>query len=172
MINPVAGTFCLACAAVVAGALAVLFSANVLYAAFGLFLSLGGVALVYGLLGADLLAAVQIIVYVGGILVLILFGILLTTRIYEVKMKDQVFHPFLGLLAAALLFVLLALVAWFTPWPTSGQLLLQPTARALGHLLLSKYLLPFEVVSLLLLAAIVGAAVMVRREVREEEGER
>jgi NADH:ubiquinone oxidoreductase subunit 6 (subunit J) len=170
-VSPLTILFALCCAGAALGAVGVVGFSNVLYAAFSLFLSLGTIAVLFGLLGADFIMAVQLIVYVGGILVLILFGVLLTTRIYEVKLRDQVFHPAVGIIAGLLLFALLAAVIWVTPWPSGGELALQPTSHAIGDLLLSHYLLPFEVVSLLLLAAIVGAAVMVRREVREEEGE-
>ena len=163
--------FYLAAALVAVGALGVVYFSNVLYAAISLLFSLLGVAAIFGLLGADFVMAAQLIVYVGGILVLILFGVLLTTRIYEVKLRDRVFHPVVGSAAGLALFAILALVIVNSDWP-KGSLEIAPTTAQLGDLLLAKYLLPFEIVSTLLLAAIVSAAELVRREVRQEEEKR
>ncbi len=159
-----------ATAITVLGAVGVVVFGNVLYAAFSLFLSLAGVAVVFGLIGADFLMAVQFIVYVGGVLVLILFGILLTARIYEVKWKDDVFRPSVGLVLGGCVFLLLGAVVFYSALPVGKTLQeVGSTADSLGDLLLGKYLLVFEILSVLLLAAAVGAAVLVRREIKGEE---
>jgi NADH:ubiquinone oxidoreductase subunit 6 (subunit J) len=128
-----------------------------------------GVAGLYALLGSDFLALAQVIVYVGGILILLVFGVLLTGRAKAQLGLEKPSSSVPGILAGgALLFGLLACIL-NTDFRMTGKLA-EPTTRttvgAVGRALLAEdgYLFPFEFVSVFLLVALVGAAYLVRRK--------
>lgn len=153
-------------ALIVAGAAGVAFSRNILHAAFLLLLTLSGTAGLYFFLGADFVGVAQILIYVGGILVLLLFAVLLTNRIGDVRMSNRnvgyaTTIP-VALLVASFLVSAMALAAWPHTSPVAA-----PTTARLGDAFLREYLLPFELVSLVLLMALVGAMVIARRAVRD-----
>src|SRR5262249_43333157 len=106
----------------------------------------------------------QLIIYVGGILVLLLFAVLLTNRIGEVRISNASAGLMVGAPPAIALFALCARVAVRTPWPTTEAVPAPLTAR-LGEAFLHELLLPFELASLVLLMALVGAMVIARRAV-------
>jgi NADH-quinone oxidoreductase subunit J len=146
----------------VASAAVVVLSRTLIYSAFALLFTFFGVAGLYVLLGADFLAATQLLVYVGGILVLLLFGVMLTHKIYDLDLKTETTQLAPGLIVAAGLFVILCATAVRTQWmgvPRPPA----PTTREIGRLFLGQYLLPFEAASVLLLVALMGAAMIVRR---------
>jgi NAD(P)H-quinone oxidoreductase subunit 6 len=149
-----------------ASACVVVFSRNLLYSAFALLFTLSGVAALYGLLGADFLAVTQVLVYVGGILVLILFGVMFTQRIYDVKAEAMTFKRWRAALIGIVVFALLAVVAHGVAWRVEERPL-EPTSAGLGDLLLSRFLLPFEVVSVLLLVVLIGAVLVGKKEVED-----
>ena len=127
----------------------------------------------YVLLGSDFLAITQVIIYVGGILVLLMFGILLTNRPLERAQKGAGrLYLFGSLAGAALLLVVLLRIILATPWTAAAASTAAAGAapasnvRPLGHLLMSGYLLPFELSGLTLLLCLVGAAYLVRRKER------
>jgi NADH-quinone oxidoreductase subunit J len=140
---------------------------RIVHAAFGLMASLFGVAGLYALLGADFVALSQVIVYVGGILVLLVFGILLTGRLRGSLGLEAPPKTRGAVLAGALLFVGLALALQSSTFPGSGSQppSAEPTTAPIGRAFLDpeQYLVPFELVSVLLLAALVGAAYLARR---------
>jgi len=142
----------------------VVFSRNLLYSAFALLFTLSGVAALYALLGADFLAVTQVLVYVGGILVLILFGIMFTQKVYDVRAEAMSFKRVRAAVIGVLVFFALLGVVRSVPWPQAPRPL-QPTAAPLGDLLLSEYLLPFEAISVLLLVVLIGAVVVGKKEV-------
>lgn len=140
----------------------VVLSRTLIYSAFALLFTFFGVAGLYLMLGADFLAAVQLLVYVGGILVLLLFGVMLTHRIYDLDLRTETTQLAPGLIVAAGLFVILAATALRTQWPAAARPP-APTTHEIGRLFMGQYLLPFEAASVLLLVALVGAAMIVRR---------
>lgn len=142
----------------------VVFTKNVVYAAFALLATLFGVAGLYIFLHADFLAAIQVLIYVGGILVLIIFGVMLTHRVMDVELRVKTIQVFPSLLVLILLMVVLVTVAVETRWPVGSPEEISSTTRGIGKLIMTDYLLPFEIVSVLLLMALVGAAVLARRE--------
>ena len=154
-------------AAVAIGALGVVLLPNIVYSAFllgGVFLSVAGL---YLLLNASFVAAAQVLVYVGAVNVLILFAIMLVN-----KQENLAVIPGLGLrrvLSGAVcagLFTLLLRVAFTTPWATPGPTPVGEEATIrIGEHLFSDYLLPFELASVLLLMAMIGAIVLARRDV-------
>ena len=145
----------------------VAFSKNILHSAFSLLGTLGGVAGLYLFLGADFVGVAQIIIYVGGILVLILFAVLLTNRIGEVKITNLTI-PRMGAAVPVLFGVAgLLFIAITTKWPLT-QPAAAPTTARLGDAFLREYLLPFELASVVLLMALIGAVVIARRAARDE----
>jgi NADH-quinone oxidoreductase subunit J len=146
----------------VGSAMVVVLGRSLIYSAFALLFTFFGVAGLYVLLGADFLAAAQLLVYVGGILVLLLFGVMLTHKIYDLDLRTETVQFGPGLIVAAGLFVILAATAARTEWAASARAP-APTTRTIGELFLGQYLLPFEAASVLLLVALVGAAMIVRR---------
>ena len=137
---------------------------NIVRAAVALIFSFCGVAGLYVLLEAEFLAAVQVLIYVGGITILLLFAIMLTSRIgagTTRMINDQVVLS--ALVGAGLLFGLGYAVLRGIPALT-GPPHLPETSPFLGRALLTTYALPFEVVSVLLLAGMVGAIVLARKE--------
>jgi NADH-quinone oxidoreductase subunit J len=142
----------------------VVLARSLIYSAFALLFTFFGVAGLYVLLGADFLAATQLLVYVGGILVLLLFGVMLTHKLYDLDLRSEVTQFLPGLIIAVGLFLILAVTALRTQWNIGAGRPPQPTTREIGQLFLSQYLLPFEAASILLLVALMGAAMIVRRK--------
>ncbi len=147
----------------VAAALLVVVGRNMVHSAVALIFSFCGVAGIYVLLDAEFLAAVQVLIYVGGITILLLFAIMLTTRIAA---RVHVFNEqwLLGALIAAGITTLLVYASVTGIQISTEAPLPVETAPALGRLLLTTHVLPFEVASVLLLAAMVGAIILARPE--------
>lgn len=148
----------------VGSALIVALSRNIMYAAFSLVFTFFGVAGLYVLLYADFLAVTQILIYVGGILVLMLFGVMLTSRVVNVEIKTGTLNVVPALLLTAVVVGSLGGV-FYSTWgsvdaPAGGAV---STTAALGEMLMTAYLLPFEIASVLLLVALVGATLIARR---------
>lgn len=159
--------WCFAALAVIPAIMCVAFSRNIVRAAFLLLLTFWGVAGLYGLLSADFLAAVQLIVYVGGILVLILFGVMLSRRMTMAELPAGTGTTFLAAAGSLALGLFLWQVIQHTPWEATSQPATSATVRPIGELFLGKFLLPFEFVSVLLLGALVGAVILARKELDE-----
>ncbi|HRY29719.1 MAG TPA: NADH-quinone oxidoreductase subunit J [Elusimicrobiota bacterium] len=135
---------------------------NIFHAALFLVLSLTGVAGFFAMLGADFLFVVQILLYAGGITVILLFVVLLSGSPKDWLIR-QMNEQWLGALAASAVFVaVLAGLFQYLPGPESISAV-GPTTELLGVLLLREMVLPFEAVSLVLLAALVGAVLFTRR---------
>jgi NADH-quinone oxidoreductase subunit J len=146
-------------------AFVVVFSKNLVHSAFALLFTLAGMAALFVLLGADFLAITQLLVYVGGILILLLFGVMFTQRIYDMKAQTNFFNlPPAVLIGATTFFLLFFGVALAVPWKLQPRPADVPTSAALGDLLLTRYLLPFEVISILLLTVLIGAVVVAKKE--------
>ena len=151
----------------IGSAIVVAFSRNIIYSAFSLLGTFMGVAGIYVFLGADFVAAVQVLIYVGGILVLILFAVMLTHRITDVEITNRSAGRIPALFIIAVFLVLLVQTVWETPWVKVKEIAHQPTTAKIGELFLENYLLPFELASLVLLAAMIGAVVISRKEIKE-----
>jgi len=155
-------------AATLAGAAAVAFSRNIVYSAVGLLAALLGAGSLYVLLSADFVAIAQLLVYVGGVMVLVLFAVMLTSRITEVNVSNRSFGLLGGLLLLVAAGPVLVAVALLTPWAEKTPGPLAPTTAAIGDALLTRWLLPFEVASLVLLATLIGAIVIARKELKAD----
>ncbi len=147
----------------IASAAIVVFARSLIRSAFALLFTFFGVAALYAFLGADFLAATQMVIYVGGILVLLLFGVMLTHKLYDLNLKTETYQFFPALLAVVAFFGVLVTFMLRTRWHISGQVPAAPTTAVIGDLLMKDYILPFEVASILLLIALIGAAMIVRR---------
>jgi NADH-quinone oxidoreductase subunit J len=148
-----------------AGACVAVFSRNIVHSVFALLFAFFGVAGIYIFLFADFIAITQLMIYVGGILVLILFAVMLTNRQINVDIKTGTVQILPAVLIIAALAGTIVGVFWTTDW----RIVAQPqspaaTAPQLGVLLLTNYLLPFEVSSVVLLVALIGAAMIARRD--------
>ncbi len=148
----------------VGSAFLVVFSKNIFYAAFALLFTFFGVAALYVLLHADFLAVTQVLIYVGGILVLLLFGMMLTSKVISVDMKTGTLNTVPALILAAVVFGSLAGV-YYATWSRTpvAPATAVSTSKAIGEMLMTAYALPFEVASVILLVALVGAALTARR---------
>jgi NADH-quinone oxidoreductase subunit J len=133
----------------------VAFSRNIIYSAFSLLGTFMGVAGLYVFLGADFVAAAQVLIYVGGILVLILFAVMLTHRITDVAITNRAAGTIPALIVVGVLGYFLI------------QQIQETTCAKIGDLFLEQYLLPFELASLILLAAMIGAVALSRKEIKE-----
>ncbi len=148
-------------------AMMVAFSRNIIYSAFSLLGTFAGVAGIYIFLGADFVAAVQLLIYVGGILVLVLFAVMLTHRITDVEITNRAAGRIPALIVVGALVYLLVQTVRETPWVKAKEIIYAATTSKIGDLFLDSYLLPFELASLVLLAALIGAAVISRKEIKE-----
>jgi NAD(P)H-quinone oxidoreductase subunit 6 len=153
--------FALIAAVTVGSAMMVAFSRNIVYSAFSLLGTFAGVAGLYVFLGADFVAAVQLLIYVGGILVLILFAVT------DVEITNRAAGRIPALIVIAVLIYLLVGAIRETPWAKAKQIVYAATTGTIGNLFLDSYLLPFELASVVLLAAMIGAVVISRKEIRE-----
>ena len=140
------------------------FSKNVIYSAVGLLFTFFGVAGIYVLLAADFLAVVQVLVYVGGILILLLFGVMLSNKITNIDITTETFHFLPASLVTLGVFIVLFRVFMTTDWNPVGSYDFEPTTRQIGTLMMTDYLIPFEIVSILLLGALIGAAYIARKD--------
>jgi NADH-quinone oxidoreductase subunit J len=148
----------------VVSAFIVVFSRNIVYSAFSLLFTFFGVAGLYVLLNADFLAVTQLLIYVGGILILLLFGVMLTSKVIDVRMKTGALQTIPAVTLVAGLAGVLCGVFYVADWKRASLPELKSTAPKLGEMLMTTYLLPFEVASIVLLVALVGAAMIARRE--------
>jgi len=152
---------------IISSAGVVVFSKNIMYSAFSLLFTFFGVAGIYVLLSADFIAIAQIMIYIGGILVLIIFGVMLTTRITGVDVKTGTMGKVqMGLVGLLMAIVCVSLMVVFssTKWFLADSKPVQSTINLIGNELLTNYLLAFEAASMLLLIAIIGAAFIARRK--------
>ncbi len=155
-------------AVILISALAVVLMRNVLHSALALGLCLAGVAGIFGSLGADFLFAAQILIYVSGVAVLILFVVMLAGRASELNMR-QINKQWFGALivAAVILGGMWRYISAFGELRAPAGAAL-PTTAPLGRLLLSTLAVPFELITLILIVALVGAVIYTRPEPGEE----
>jgi NADH-quinone oxidoreductase subunit J len=147
----------------VGGAFLTAASQSIINAALGLLLSLISIAGLYIFLSADFVAVSQILVYVGGVMVLLLFSIMLSsggTDIFKNNPAMKVLPAFLTVVTFAGLAIYAIKTANLTFYP--GQF--AASTREIGHLFLRDYILVFELVSVLIVVMLVGAGVMLRKE--------
>lgn len=161
-------------AAAIASGFYVVTAQNVVRAAIALAFTLFTVAIVYVLLAAEFLAVIQVLVYIGGVIVMILFTVMFTRRSGE----DSFIAPSKGPLSLGLAFVFASGLFWIlykqlttAKYAVKEQIQGNYTLEYVGNALLTTHVIPFEVVSILLLMALVGAVILIKKEVKPEEGD-
>ncbi len=143
----------------------VVFSKKIIYSAFALLFTFFGVAGFYVLLNADFIAITQIMIYIGGILVLIIFAVMLTSQITGVDMKEGITGKFktgIAALVVGIIAITLILLYSNVNWIIKEVPEVKSTIIPIGNALITDYILAFEVASVLLLVAIIGAALIAR----------
>jgi NADH-quinone oxidoreductase subunit J len=152
-----------------ASACIVVFSRNILYSAFSLLFTFLGVAGLYILLNADFLAVTQLLVYVGGILVLIIFGVMLTNNVVKTDIKIRAMNTAPAVIIVAVMAAVLCAVLWSTEWPVIPTPDIKSTSAEIGRAFLTNYLLPFEIASVVLLVVLVGAVMIARWDKKDSD---
>jgi NADH:ubiquinone oxidoreductase subunit 6 (subunit J) len=152
---------------ILGGGLAVVTLRNVIHSAVAMMICFGSLAGMYALLGAPIIAAAQVLIYLGAISVLILFAIMLT-QAGDASLPAP-FHR-QAPIAVVIALVVVGLVAWAvvtTAWKAAPAVAVV-AIEAVGNLLFTDYALPFEIIGFLLLAAIIGAIFLARRPEEDE----
>jgi len=135
---------------------------NLVHAVLFLALTFVGVAGIYIVLAADFVALVQVLIYAGAVGVLMTFAIMLTPAA-DRRNSETIFQAPAAVLAGLVL-AIVTFVAYDTEWRISGRDAFPATAASLGEAFLKPYVVPFEVVSVLLMTAMIGAIVLTREE--------
>ncbi len=164
--TPMQIVFLVLAVAAIGSAVGVVTSRNIFYSALLLIACLFMVAGFYVLLEAPFLAAVQVLIYVGAIAVLIIFAVMLTENLMR---RERAWNEqwWVALIVAFSLVVVLLYVVFTAQWRVSDAAIPTDAIAALGQSLMSTYVLPFEVASVLLLMALIGAIVIAREEKKE-----
>lgn len=153
---------------IIGSTLIVVFSKNIVHSAFSLLFTFFGVAAIYVLLNADFLAVVQLIVYIGGIMVLIIFGVMLTHKVNDIPIKSQNISVLPATIAVGAFLGLLLGPITRNTWFVTEPIAFNSTILQIGANLLTNYMIPFQVAGLVLLIALIGS-VMIARKSRKEE---
>jgi NADH-quinone oxidoreductase subunit J len=150
------------------GALLVVLGRDIIRSGLWLILTFAFLAGLYVMLGAPLVAATQVLVYIGAISVLILFAIMLTQT--KAGPAALTFHrqAWAGAIAAVVLGLLLVIVVGATSWPQATSAAQPTNTLVLAQRLFHDWLLPFEIVSVLLLAAVIGGVFLAKKDVPPE----
>jgi len=146
----------------------VVFSPNIVHSGFALLFTLLGVAGLFAYLGADFIAVTQVMVYVGGVLVLVLFTVMMTRVPQGEKRRRGLDRYVPAAVFAALIFAVLYKVVTAVSWHGVATAP-EATVAEIGTNLMTNYIFPFEYVSLVLLAAMIGAAILIRESKTRDE---
>ena len=146
------------------GAILVVFLRNIVYSAFSLIVTFFSLAVFFIDLQAEFVAGVQVLIYVGGILVLFLFALMLSQQLSQKKISLSKMKIVPALLLSIPLLGVLLFVIFQTDCEFAQNPSIDEGTLTLGSLLLDKYLLPFELASILLLGALIGALMLARPE--------
>jgi len=150
--------------ACVGSVLAMILTRNPSYGALYLVLTFASLGGLFGLLGAPFMAVVQIIIYAGAIMVLFIFLIMMVRPDSGIPPEKRKFAAAAGIALAVILAIELGLAAFFSALPGAGASeAAAVTPQAIGRLLLTKYLYPFEMSSILIIAALVGAIALAQK---------
>ncbi|HKH71257.1 MAG TPA: NADH-quinone oxidoreductase subunit J [Vicinamibacterales bacterium] len=148
----------------VGSALAVVLSKNLFHAVLWLALALTGTAGIFLLLNAEFLAAVQLLLYAGGIITVVVFAIVVTERLIGERLSQTTRGVFSGALVAAALLGIIVSTLMQRELPSTPLPQLSDITRLMGEQVLTTFVLPFELLALLMLAAMLGAIYFARPE--------
>jgi NADH:ubiquinone oxidoreductase subunit 6 (subunit J) len=160
----VAIAFYVTAIAMLVGAVGMVLNRDMIRSAMLLVLTLAGVAVMYVLLSADFLAVAQLLIYVGAIMILMLFAIMLTPNQLDLPGGSPQAQRISAALTAFAVGALSVGVVATHPWRLRATPLNMETAATIGNLLLTTYVLPFWIASVLLTVGLVGAIVIAREE--------
>jgi NADH:ubiquinone oxidoreductase subunit 6 (subunit J) len=149
-------------------ALCVVLSRNIVRTAVALLFTLAGVAGLYFLLSAEFLAAVQLVVYAGGTLILIIFGVMLTSKSQFAKFEPKLGEVIVAMSVGVIMLFVLILGIFHTKFAGNALSMDEYPVAKLGQVLLGDYLVPFEIISVLLLVVMIGAAYLAKGRKRDE----
>lgn len=150
-------------------AILVAFHPNILYAAVSLIFSLLAVAGMYGALGADFLAAAQLIIYVGAIVVVILFAVMMSEDIYRGRLLDNLKRFLWPVIFSGIILVGVIKLLLKTNWVGIKETFERiPTTKPMGLALVGPYAVVFQYVAVVLLLGLIGAVVVARPEFHNE----
>jgi NADH-quinone oxidoreductase subunit J len=155
----------------IGGAIGVVTSRTLFHSALYLILSLFGVAGYYVLLSAGFLAVVQLMLYIGAVDILILFAIMFSRQVMAPAQSQLNRQWWVSLIMAVVLLVVLVVTVNSVQWPLSEAQPSGNTVEQLGLAFLGSYLIPFEVIGILLSAALIGAVILAREKTEAEETE-
>jgi NADH:ubiquinone oxidoreductase subunit 6 (subunit J) len=145
------------------GGIFVAFSGSLVTSAFGLLISLIGVAGIYILLSADFIAVSLVMIYIGGVVILIMISFMLTRGFGEIGTANPHYKIIPGIIMS-LGFIILNIYSILTSEISYSVSQYTPTTKLIGNSLLKEYVLPFELASFMIVLFIIGSAVMVRKE--------
>ena len=148
----------------VGSALAVVLSKNLFRAVLWLALALTGTAGVFLLLDAEFLAAVQLLLYAGGIITIVVFAIVVTERLVGERLTQTNMRIGGGAAASAVLLVFVVTVIWKRPLEMTRPDMAGDLTQAIGQAVLTRFVLPFELLAVLMLAGLLGAIYFARPE--------
>jgi NADH-quinone oxidoreductase subunit J len=161
--NGIVVAFWVLSATTIACALAVVFVRNLVHAVLFLALTFVGVAGLYVVLAADFVAVVQVLIYAGAVGVLMTFAIMLTPAADRENSETPFLWP-AALVSVAVFGLIWWVVTREAQWNVSDREPLATTARALGEAFLKPYVVPFEIASVLLMTAMIGAIILTRED--------
>lgn len=148
----------------IGSALAVVLSKNLFHSVLWLALALTGTAGIFLMLDAEFLAAVQVLLYAGGIVTVVVFAIVVTEKLIGTKLSHTSRNVFRGALAASAFLVFIASRVMSWQLPASAAPAMGDTTKDIGTLLLTRFVLPFELLAVVLLVSLVGASYFARPE--------
>ncbi len=155
---------------ILAFALGVVVFKNLFHSALSLAAALIGIAGIYVVLHAEFVAAVQILLYVGGIITLIIFAIMLTENFSNIKIKQTNKQLPIAIIASLAFVVVMAKLIITTPWPIiEAAKRTSAGVMEIGTALMGIYVFPFEVISVVLIAALIGTVIIAKTDSSEEK---
>jgi NADH-quinone oxidoreductase subunit J len=157
-------TFWGLCVLLIGSALAVVLTKNLFHSVLYLALSLTATAGVFLALDAEFLAAVQLLLYAGGVITIVVFAIVVTERLVGDRITQTSRHILAGLVLAGALLLALLRVLRGADLPVERQVITVDVTRAIGQVLLTEFVLPFELLAVLLLVGLLGALYFARPE--------
>ena len=157
-------TFWGLCVLLIGSALAVVLTKNLFHSVLYLALSLTATAGMFLALDAEFLAAVQLLLYAGGVITIVVFAIVVTERLVGERITQTSRHILAGLVLAGALLLALLRVLRGADLPVERQVITVDVTRAIGQVLLTEFVLPFELLAVLLLVGLLGALYFARPE--------
>lgn len=151
-------------------ALGILLTRNIIHAAFLLVVTFFAVAGIYVLANASFVGVTQLLIYVGGILILMIFGIMLTNKLNGKAVITDNHNQFAGILIGGVFFTLLSYIILDANFSSieQGQVQMSNIIKYIGINMMTTYLIPFEIAAVLLLIALIGAAVLSEKRKQEK----